>query len=1113
VTATAIAAAARRAVEDGRLDAARPMWCRLCELEPGDPDHWLILSAIDEHLGFLPAALEHACHAGRLSPEDPDVWLQAAKVRWRMRDLEGAFTDLARSLGLDFTNVEARLLYGAWLMECHRFEEALGHYRFLQGRGIGLSFPDVAKAAACAWCAADYRLLDALNSAPGNRPDGPKSLAAAAARELRTLLSPEERRRLPVSSDSGMAGGVTAREISARLDEIKRDYDWRAFYERRAWVDDCLADDSDRRAVEVLAGELARWLEPAGRRPPHVLDLGCGTGRLGDALADLGAHFLLTGVDHAEGPIRVANTRNRYDNLVCADLGGAGVLELARDADCIVLADVLQHCPDPGATLNAIIDHARPDTIICLAWETASSLVADLGRSIERIAVGRGRHYRVVDIPDRYALMIAGQRRAAPPDGDPRSRVVDAAEETAGRLIEAERLLTARAFRESREASLDVLDRFPGSSQAWFHLGVDAQNAGRFDEALFRFRRALRFRKGFATAWFHIGAIYQQKGALRLAGHAYGRCLQYEPGNFAALHNLAALQRARGDHEAAWRTQRMLLARHALRVDQYIENLREGLRRHGGVAATERLDEFLGGVDWLRAQLGRALERKYVPRAGRLLDRLSEAGEDEQKLLFYRAQLADKSGDPDSAVGYGMALLRGDRGNPAYWQFVASVSAARGRLETARRLWRCAARVAEPDNPLLQNRLFFLNYTQMLPADAVAALHRDWGRALSARIDTGPDVSARHRRRHRKLRIGYVSADFRMHSVAVFLYNILKHRDRGRFEVYCYCSTPAQDSMTTKLRLFSDIWRDIRHLPDDDAARLIEHDGIDILVDLSGHTAGNRLPVFVRKPAPVQCTYLGYPNTTGLEQMDYRITDADADPVGMTEHLHSETLVRLSSGFLSYSRHSVATPVTIYRAGDPARHYTFACCNNVYKINDRVMDVWSEILRRLPASRLLIKSHNLNNTAIVSRYRRGFEKRGIDAGRVHLMNTIDGSEHQNLYNNVDIALDPFPYNGTTTTCDALWMGVPVLTLAGDHHAARVGVSIMRRIGLCEWIAEDEEDYIKKAVLFASDGALLREVRLGMRRRMRASDLMDPNAVIRDLEAVYLGWWGKRGRSD
>ncbi|HSH44010.1 MAG TPA: methyltransferase domain-containing protein, partial [Arenicellales bacterium] len=775
MTRDALAAAARRAVEEGRLDAARPMWSRLCELEPNEIDHWIILSAIDEHLGFLPAALEHVAYAARLNAEDPDVWLQTARVRWRMRDLGGAISDLGRALALDFSNADARLLFGAWLLEWHRFEEALVHYRFLQRAGIDLPRADIVKAAACAWCAADSDALDSIAAEHARAAGGCDALADAVARELRALLAPGERQAIQASWKPGVTGSALAAAVQRYVDQDAGGFDWQAFFERRAHVDAVLADDALPEVHDALARELASRARSLHERPLRVLDLGCGTGRLGEALTESGGGFLLTGIDCCGEMIRVANAGNRYDNLLCAAIEDSSVLKLVSGADCILLADVLPYCRDPRAAAALVIESASPGATLWLTWDPRAPGVDGLEAAVRGAANAGRRACSSVDIPGRVALTVAGRRPAAASGSRATSpqHGRDELEQAANRLVEAERLFAAARFDECHKASLAILRDYPCSSQALLHLGVAAQHHGRLDEALYWFRQALRQRTGFAAAWFQVGAVYQQKNAPAPAAYAYRHCVRCDPGNFAALHNLAALERARGNRDAAWQAQRALLARHALGVERHIEELRQTLDRDGDNESRRKLEDFLAGDDWLRARLGQALERKFVSRAGKLLARLSRAGGGEAELLFYQAQLAEKSGDPDSAVRSGLALLRHDRGNPVYWQFVASACAAGGRLEASRRVWRAAAGLAGADCQVLQNGLFFLNYSPVLSAASVAAKHHDWGRALSAKFDAPPAGVPRTPRQRGRIRIGYVSADFRMHSVAVFLYNIL----------------------------------------------------------------------------------------------------------------------------------------------------------------------------------------------------------------------------------------------------------------------------------------------------------------------------------------------------
>ena len=289
-------------------------------------------------------------------------------------------------------------------------------------------------------------------------------------------------------------------------------------------------------------------------------------------------------------------------------------------------------------------------------------------------------------------------------------------------------------------------------------------------------------------------------------------------------------------------------------------------------------------------------------------------------------------------------------------------------------------------------------------------------------------------------------------------------------------------------------------------AKLVIEDGIDILVDLSGHTAGNRLPVFARRPAPVQVSYLGYPNTTGLEQIDYRLTDELADPVGESDRLHSESLMRLATGFLCYSPATDTPPVSeapVLSNG----FITFASFNNVTKVNESVVAAWAAILNGLPGSRLLLKSRQLADRGARRRLLELFYGHGVEPPRIQLRGgLLTRSEHLETYARVDIALDPFPYNGTTTTCEALWMGVPVIALAGQVHRGRVGASILHYSGLDELLAQDVDAYVHKALALAGDGQALVALRQSLRQRMASSTLMDAEAAVRDLENAYGEMW-------
>jgi predicted O-linked N-acetylglucosamine transferase (SPINDLY family) len=295
-------------------------------------------------------------------------------------------------------------------------------------------------------------------------------------------------------------------------------------------------------------------------------------------------------------------------------------------------------------------------------------------------------------------------------------------------------------------------------------------------------------------------------------------------------------------------------------------------------------------------------------------------------------------------------------------------------------------------------------------------------------------------------------------------------------------------------------------MPDAEAADLIRADEIDVLVDLAGHSNGNRLMVFARKPAPVQVTYLGYPGTTGLSAIDYRITDAFADPPGMTEGHHSEKLIRLAGCAWCYGPDSQNVP-----SESPATQsgvVTFGCFNNLAKVNDRTLGLWARILDAVPGSRLLLKSIGFLSMDARRRVRESLcSQSGIGEERLDIRGPEDSHEsHLALYREMDIALDTFPYHGTTTTCEALWMGVPVVTLAGRTHVSRVGVSLLTNVGLPELIAESEDDYVRMAVELARDVERLVSYRSNLRDGMLGSQLLDAPSFAREIEGAFRQMW-------
>jgi predicted O-linked N-acetylglucosamine transferase (SPINDLY family) len=345
--------------------------------------------------------------------------------------------------------------------------------------------------------------------------------------------------------------------------------------------------------------------------------------------------------------------------------------------------------------------------------------------------------------------------------------------------------------------------------------------------------------------------------------------------------------------------------------------------------------------------------------------------------------------------------------------------------------------------------------------------------------------------------------------VAHFLEPVLRQHDRAAVEVFAYAEVVVPDAVTARLRGLVDHWRPTVALDDDDLADQIRRDRIDILVDLAGHTAGNRLPVFARKPAPLQMTWLGYPDTTGLTAIDYRLTDELADPPGRTEALHTEKLLRLPAPFLCYQPKEQTPepgPLPAQRNG----RITFGCFNHLAKWDETVLGLWADILGRVPDSRLFLRARGVNDPGVTARLAGFFAARGVAAERLEFSGAeLSDRDQLACYQQVDVALDPFPYHGTTTTCEALWMGVPVVTLAGEAHVSRVGVSLLSGIGCQQWVAQTDEEYAAIAGRIASDLSGLAKIRTELREKVRRSPLMAAGRFTRNLEQAYRESWAER----
>lgn len=579
----------------------------------------------------------------------------------------------------------------------------------------------------------------------------------------------------------------------------------------------------------------------------------------------------------------------------------------------------------------------------------------------------------------------------------------------------------------------------PGEASHHNNLGNVLLNLGKVDEARTCYLRSLDLRPEDAKTLNNLGTVLKRQGRTEEAERAYRVSLRIAPDYAEAWANLGNLLQDRNQVEAAVDCQRHALS---LKPDYVIalNNLGTALRRLG------RYGEAI-------LALRRALD--LAPRYGEAASNLAEC--------------LKEQGEAAEALGY----------------------------------YRRAVAAAPTESRVHTNLLLALNGVPGLSREEVFAEHRRWAERHADPLTPAMPAFANPRDPDRRLRIGYLSPDFRRHSCAYFIEPILEHHDRKAVEVTCYASLPPDgaDKVTERLHDWSDRWRDVARMADEAVARLVREDGIDILVDLAGHTMGSRLRVLAHRPAPVQASYLGYPNSPGMKGVDARLVDAWTDPPGLTDAYATEELIRLPGGFLCYR-----PPVDGPEARREPGPLTFGSFNNLAKVTPGVIALWAEVLNAVPGSRLFLKAKALADEDTRRKVTTKFAAQGIAPDRLDLMGWILDGSPLAAYGRIDIGLDPFPYNGTTTTCEALWMGVPVVTLAGDRHAGRVGISLLRRVGLSDLAAETPADYVAKAVALAADA----DRRNALRRDLRAmmAGLTDGAAFTRNLEAAYRDLWRK-----
>lgn len=677
----------------------------------------------------------------------------------------------------------------------------------------------------------------------------------------------------------------------------------------------------------------------------------------------------------------------------------------------------------------------------------------------------------------------------------------------------------------------------PGMAEARNSLGVALRALGRMEEAAGSYREAIRLNADYADPYINLGALQFAQQDAAGAERSFREALRLRPELTHIRGALAAALIRQGrfaEAEPLCRENLQFLPEHSETLNhlgvclQMQERRREAVEtyRRALRASPEYAEAYqnLGTCLILENRLEEAAEccraalriQPHYPEAHNTLGHaLARMGRFEDALSEYRQAIALRPGYAEALNNTAAAQLELGRlsqaaeacrmavaSDPKLHRAYTNLGTAlyqQGYVEEAVAALRQTLARRPDDAAAHSNLLFCLNYDAAWTPEAVLAEHQRWA-AVHSPVRPRP---ARPRRPVR--RIGYVSPDFREHPVGFFAEPALRAHDRGAFEIHLFSNVSRPDAATARFQTLGQ-WHDICGLPDREAADLVRRERIDVLVDLAGHSAGNRLPVFAERPAPLQITWCGYPNTTGMPAMDYRLTDAWADPPGLTERLHTEKLARLPGGFLCYVPPAGAPEVGPSPARETGR-VTFGSFNALPKIRAATVAAWAEILSRTPGSRLILKSKGLNDPAARRRLIDLFAAYGIGEPQIELAVTVPShAHHLDLYNRVDIALDTFPYHGTTTTCEALWMGVPVVTLAGATHVSRVGVSLLERTGLGDLVAYSPSVYAARACALAADLDHLAALRAGLRERVAASPLGDAVRFTRELEDLYRRLW-------
>ena len=662
---------------------------------------------------------------------------------------------------------------------------------------------------------------------------------------------------------------------------------------------------------------------------------------------------------------------------------------------------------------------------------------------------------------------------------------------------------------QAREYYFQILGEHSDHLETLHGLGVLYAQLRQYQQATYYLQRAIQLNDQIADFHYNLGNVLLFQHAFERAKACYQRALQLDsyPEAHVMLGNIFYEQKNFNQARIHYQTAQAL---NPQLTEPYIKLSHLCYEQGGWSEAIQFAQQALhlhGENAQAYASLGHVCNAQKKFQQAEMYYRQALALAPQDGLTHYNLGLSlfEQSRLTEAIACYHTALTLEPHFAQAHYNLALALR-AQGKLDEALQQHRFAIE-KEPTTILFYSGwLFTLNCTDQ-SAQNIFLEHQHFDEQLALPLASKILPHYHDYHPHRRLKIGYLSSDFRKHSVAYFIAPILAHHHAHQFEIFCYYDYPTDDEMTSQLQSYVHHWVPCYQVSDEALAEKIRQDQIDILVDLIGHTSRPRLLTLARKPAPIQITYLGYPYTTGLTAIDYKITDRYIDVDHLNHHLNSETPLKMPASLYCYQPYEETPPVNdlpVLKTGI----LTFSSFNHYTKLNPFLLRLWADILHQIPHSRLLLKTNSFKDEATRKRFEETLLEWGIGPHRWFWEEVTPPPLYLKSYHQVDIALDSYPFNGGTTTCEALWMGVPVITLVGERQVSRLGCSILSTLGLTEWITLTPQDYVKHCVHLAQQYTHLQTLRKEMRTRMQNSPLMQAEGFTKDLEMAYHHLWKK-----